>query len=139
MVCVCVCLCVCVSVCTALYVSLQLAWHRHFIPTSHAVTAALLLLVTVPLYWIAAWGYVSAAGRWVTIVVHGMYICSIQIGALKRTSKGAPIVLLDKNGSSSKAVAKELAKMGFGQVCLHALPYWLTGHKSLAMSLVIAI
>ncbi len=41
----------------------------------------------------------------------------LSIAALKKVSKGTKILLLDRNGGQSKAVAKELAKKGFKKVC----------------------
>ena len=42
---------------------------------------------------------------------------ALEIQALKRINKGTTVLLLDKNGSGpSKNVAKELAKLGFGNV-----------------------
>ncbi|KAI8465256.1 MAG: hypothetical protein J3K34DRAFT_454792 [Monoraphidium minutum] len=43
-------------------------------------------------------------------------VTALQVAALKRVSKGMRVILLDRNGSSSKAVARELAKRGFGRV-----------------------
>ncbi|KAK9909244.1 hypothetical protein WJX75_009385 [Coccomyxa subellipsoidea] len=40
----------------------------------------------------------------------------LSIAALKKVSKGTKILLLDRNGGQSKAVAKELAKKGFKKV-----------------------
>ncbi|GAB4821917.1 hypothetical protein N2152v2_008963 [Parachlorella kessleri] len=42
-------------------------------------------------------------------------ITAMQVAALKRLGKGTTVYLLDRNGSSSKAVAKELAKRGFSR------------------------
>ncbi|KAF5832972.1 calcium sensing receptor [Dunaliella salina] len=43
-------------------------------------------------------------------------ITALQIAALKKVSKGTKVLLLDKNGSAAKDVAKELARKGFGNV-----------------------
>lgn len=43
-------------------------------------------------------------------------ITGMQIAALKRLSKGAPIFILDRNGGTAKAVAREIADRGFGKV-----------------------
>eukprot|EP00192_Tetraselmis_astigmatica_P012310 CAMPEP_0117673156 /NCGR_PEP_ID=MMETSP0804-20121206/14315_1 /TAXON_ID=1074897 /ORGANISM="Tetraselmis astigmatica, Strain CCMP880" /LENGTH=412 /DNA_ID=CAMNT_0005481861 /DNA_START=21 /DNA_END=1259 /DNA_ORIENTATION=+ len=43
-------------------------------------------------------------------------ITALKIAALKRTGKGSPLILLDKNGSTAKSVAKELAKLGYAKV-----------------------
>lgn len=46
---------------------------------------------------------------------------ALEIQALKRVNKGTKILLMDKNGSgTSKAVAKELAKLGFGSALIIA-------------------
>ncbi len=42
-------------------------------------------------------------------------ITAMQIAALKRLNKGTTLYILDRNGSGAKAVAKELAKRGFGK------------------------
>lgn len=48
-------------------------------------------------------------------------VTALEIQALKRVNKGTKILLLDKNGSgASKAVAKELAKLGFGNAFIIA-------------------
>lgn len=39
-----------------------------------------------------------------------------QVASLKRLSKGSKVILLDRNGGTSKTVAKELAKRGFSRV-----------------------
>lgn len=43
-------------------------------------------------------------------------VTALQIASLKRLGKGSKIILLDRNGSSSKAIAKELSRRGFGKV-----------------------
>lgn len=43
-------------------------------------------------------------------------ITALQIASLKKIGRGSKIVLLDRYGSASKAVAKELARRGFGRV-----------------------
>jgi hypothetical protein len=43
-------------------------------------------------------------------------VTALQVAALRRISRGSKIILLDRNGSSSKAVARELAKRGYGRV-----------------------
>ena len=43
-------------------------------------------------------------------------VTALQIAALKRIGKGTKVLLLDRNGSTAKAVAKELARRGFGRV-----------------------
>jgi rhodanese-related sulfurtransferase len=58
----------------------------------------------------------------------------LSIAALKKVSKGTKILLLDRNGGQSKAVAKELAKKGFKKVC-----GFLTRNYSFVMQLPPAI
>lgn len=41
---------------------------------------------------------------------------ALQIAALKRVNRGSRIVLLDRYGPTARAVAKELARRGFGKV-----------------------
>ncbi|KAH7616534.1 putative Calcium sensing receptor, chloroplastic [Nannochloris sp. 'desiccata'] len=43
-------------------------------------------------------------------------ITAMQIAALKRLNKGAPLYLMDKNGGVAKAVARELGSRGFNKV-----------------------
>jgi hypothetical protein len=43
-------------------------------------------------------------------------ITALQIAALKKIGRGSKILLLDRFGNSSKAVAKELSRRGFGRV-----------------------
>lgn len=43
-------------------------------------------------------------------------VTALQVSALKRVNKGTKIVLMCRYGGSAKAVAKELAKRGFGNV-----------------------
>lgn len=43
-------------------------------------------------------------------------ITALQIGALKRIGRGTKVLLLDRFGNTSKAVAKELSRRGFGRV-----------------------
>lgn len=43
-------------------------------------------------------------------------ITGMQIAALKRLSKGSPIFILDRNGGTAKAVAREIAARGYGKV-----------------------
>ncbi|KAF6254588.1 hypothetical protein COO60DRAFT_1703264 [Scenedesmus sp. NREL 46B-D3] len=43
-------------------------------------------------------------------------ITALQIAALKKIGRGSKIVLLDRYGNASKAVAKELSRRGFGRV-----------------------
>ncbi|GBF99725.1 hypothetical protein Rsub_12438 [Raphidocelis subcapitata] len=43
-------------------------------------------------------------------------LTALQVSALKRLGRGTKVYLLDRNGSTSKAVARELAKLGFGRV-----------------------
>ncbi|KAF8068332.1 Calcium sensing receptor [Scenedesmus sp. PABB004] len=43
-------------------------------------------------------------------------ITALQIASLKRVGRGNKVVLLDRFGSTSKAVAKELSRRGFGRV-----------------------
>ncbi|KAI8472055.1 MAG: hypothetical protein J3K34DRAFT_415554 [Monoraphidium minutum] len=42
-------------------------------------------------------------------------VTALQIASLKRLGRGTKVMLLDRNGSTAKAVAKELAKRGFGR------------------------
>jgi rhodanese-related sulfurtransferase len=43
-------------------------------------------------------------------------ITALQIAALKKIGRGSKVLLLDRFGNSSKAVAKELSRRGFGRV-----------------------
>lgn len=43
-------------------------------------------------------------------------VTALQIAALKKVNKGTKIILLDRYGSSSQTIAKELGKKGFGKV-----------------------
>eukprot|EP00775_Hariotina_reticulata_P005852 gene5852-6093_t len=43
-------------------------------------------------------------------------VTALQIAALKRIGRGSKVLLLDRFGNTSKAVAKELARRGFGRV-----------------------
>ena len=45
-----------------------------------------------------------------------LQVTVLSIAALKKVSKGTRILLLDRNGSQSKAVAKELSRKGFKKV-----------------------
>jgi Rhodanese-like domain len=46
-----------------------------------------------------------------------LQVTAIEISALKRVSKGAQVLLLDRNGGgTAKAVARELGKLGFRKV-----------------------
>ena len=45
-----------------------------------------------------------------------MQVTVLSIAALKKVSKGTRILLLDRNGGQSKAIAKALAKKGFKKV-----------------------
>ena len=60
---------------------------------------------------------------------------TVQIAALKRTKKGSPLILLDKNGSTAKVVAKELAKKGFGKVSPSSLSSSSSSSSSSSLSL----
>jgi rhodanese-related sulfurtransferase len=42
-------------------------------------------------------------------------ITAMQVAALKRLSKGSPLYIMDRNGSTAKAVARELAARGFSK------------------------
>lgn len=44
-----------------------------------------------------------------------------QIASLKRLGRGSKVLLLDRNGSTAKTIAKELAKLGFGKVRAQAV------------------
>jgi hypothetical protein len=48
-------------------------------------------------------------------------ITALQIASLRRINSGTKVVLLDRYGSTARAVAKELARKGFSQV------YTITG------------
>lgn len=52
-----------------------------------------------------------------------LQVTVLSIAALKKVSRGTRILLLDRNGGQSKAVAKELAKKGFKKVCSCFLSY----------------
>lgn len=43
-------------------------------------------------------------------------VTALQIAALKRIGRGSKVLLLDRFGNTSKAVAKELSRRGFGRV-----------------------
>lgn len=43
-------------------------------------------------------------------------ITALQIAALKRIGRGTKVLLLDRFGNTSKTVAKELSRRGFGRV-----------------------
>jgi rhodanese-related sulfurtransferase len=43
-------------------------------------------------------------------------VTALQIAALKRIGRGSKVILLDRFGNVSKAVAKELSRRGFGRV-----------------------
>ena len=43
-------------------------------------------------------------------------ITALQIAALKKVNKSTKIILLDKNGSTAKVVAKELTRKGYSNV-----------------------
>lgn len=43
-------------------------------------------------------------------------ITALQIAALKKVNKKTKIILLDKNGSTAKIVAKELTRKGYSNV-----------------------
>jgi rhodanese-related sulfurtransferase len=45
-----------------------------------------------------------------------LQITALQIAALKKIGRGSKILLLDRFGNQSKAVAKELSRRGFGRV-----------------------
>lgn len=45
-----------------------------------------------------------------------LQVTALQIAALKRIGRGSKVVLLDRFGNVSKAVAKELSRRGFGRV-----------------------
>lgn len=42
-------------------------------------------------------------------------VTALQIAGLKRVSKGARVIVLDRSGGQAKAVARELARLGFGK------------------------
>ena len=53
--------------------------------------------------------------HWIDNICSRVKVTALEIQALKRVNKGTKILLMDKNGSgTSKAVAKELAALGFG-------------------------
>lgn len=43
-------------------------------------------------------------------------VTALQIAALKKIGRGSKVLLLDRFGTTSKAVAKELSRRGFGRV-----------------------
>jgi hypothetical protein len=45
-----------------------------------------------------------------------LQITALQIAALKKIGRGSKILLVDRYGNASKAVAKELSRRGFGRV-----------------------
>ncbi len=45
-----------------------------------------------------------------------LQVTAMQIAALKRIGKGSTVLLLDKNGGTAKAIARELASRGFSKV-----------------------
>ncbi len=47
---------------------------------------------------------------------HRPQVTALQIAALKRIGRGSKVFLLDRNGSTSKTIAKELTRLGYGRV-----------------------
>lgn len=45
-----------------------------------------------------------------------MQVTALQIASLKKVNKKSQILLLDKNGSTSKVIARELARKGFRKI-----------------------
>ena len=45
-----------------------------------------------------------------------MQVTALQIASLKKVNKRSQIMLLDKNGSTSRVIAKELARKGFKKI-----------------------
>lgn len=45
-----------------------------------------------------------------------MQVTALQIASLKKVNKRTQILLLDKNGSTSKVIAKELSRKGFRKI-----------------------
>lgn len=45
-----------------------------------------------------------------------LQVTALQIASLKKVNKRSQILLLDKNGSTSKVIAKELARKGFKKI-----------------------
>jgi rhodanese-related sulfurtransferase len=50
------------------------------------------------------------------LCVPNVQVTALQIAALKRIGRGSKVLLLDRFGGASKAVAKELSRRGFGRV-----------------------
>jgi hypothetical protein len=50
------------------------------------------------------------------LCVRFLQVTALQIAALKRIGRGSKVLLLDRFGNTSKAVAKELSRRGFGRV-----------------------
>lgn len=44
-----------------------------------------------------------------------MQVTVLELSSLKKIRKGSTLLLLDRNGSASKAVAKELTRLGFSK------------------------
>lgn len=62
-------------------------------------------------------------------------VTAMQIAALKRLSKGTTLYILDRNGSISKAVAKELSNRGFGKTFVVAGGFQSWANAKLATKL----
>ena len=45
-----------------------------------------------------------------------LQVTALQIASLKKVNKRTQILLLDKNGSTSKVIAKELSRKGFRKI-----------------------
>ncbi len=45
-----------------------------------------------------------------------MQVTALQIASLKKVNKRTQILLLDKNGSTNKVIAKELSRKGFRKI-----------------------
>jgi rhodanese-related sulfurtransferase len=60
--------------------------------------------------------HLLGAGSCTETQLLALQVTALQIAALKRIGRGSKVLLLDRFGNTSKAVAKELARRGFGRV-----------------------
>lgn len=56
-----------------------------------------------------------------------LQVTALQIAALKRIGRGSKVLLLDRFGNTSKQVAKELSRRGFGRVFVVQGECWVWG------------
>ena len=48
--------------------------------------------------------------------LYWLQVTALQIASLKRVNRRTQILLLDKNGTTSKAIARELSRRGFRKI-----------------------